>query len=161
MFGNKKKESAPKKNSIIPTTASHSLNSLVHGTIVEGTVKSESDIRVDGVIKGSLNCSAKVIIGPTGFVEGEVRCVNAVIEGRFEGNLSVAELLNVRETAKVVGDVKTNKLIVQSGAVFSVSCKMGVKQGNGSMDARSSTAKSVVKAGSTPKKKVSVQKEAS
>ena len=124
MFNNKKEETQSKKG-IIPTTASHSLNTLVKGTVVEGTVKSESDIRIDGIIKGSLNCNAKVIIGPSGFIEGEVKCANAVIEGRFEGSLQVTELLNVRENAKVSGDVRTNKLIVQSGATFNVDCKMG------------------------------------
>ena len=126
MFGsNKNKEANNKKNGIIPTQASHSLNSLVKGTIIEGTIKSESDIRIDGIIKGSLNCKAKVIIGPSGSIEGEVKCENAVIEGKFDGNLTVAELLNVRETARITGDVKTNKLIVQSGAMFDVNCKMG------------------------------------
>jgi cytoskeletal protein CcmA (bactofilin family) len=122
---NSKKEVTQSKKSIIPTTASHSLNTLVKGTVVEGTVKSESDIRIDGIIKGSLTCNAKVIIGPSGFIEGEIKCANAVIEGKFEGSLQVTELLNVRENAKVSGDVRTNKLIVQSGAVFNVDCKMG------------------------------------
>ncbi|MCW0295052.1 polymer-forming cytoskeletal protein, partial [Klebsiella pneumoniae] len=71
-----------------------------------------------------LNCKSKVIIGPTGVVEGEIRCANAVIEGRFQGNLQVKELLNIRDTAEVEGEVTTNKLLVQSGAKFNVSCKM-------------------------------------
>ena len=130
MFGsNNKKEvsrsTKTKSSTIIPSSNSHSLNSLVQGTVVEGSVKSVSDIRVDGTIKGKLICDAKVIIGPTGFVEGEIRCKNAVIEGKFEGNLEVAELLNIRESAKISGDVITNKLIVQSGAVFNVACTMG------------------------------------
>jgi cytoskeletal protein CcmA (bactofilin family) len=129
MFNNKKEVTQSKK-SIIPTTTSHSLNTLVKGTLVEGTVKSESDIRIDGVIKGTLNCNAKVIIGPSGFIEGKVRCANAVIEGKFEGSLQVTELLNVRENAKVYGDVITKKLIVQSGAVFNVDCKMGGLESN-------------------------------
>ncbi len=150
MFGNKKNKDVvdTQKKGIIPQNASHSLNSLVKGTIVEGTVNSESDIRIDGTIKGSLTCSAKVIIGPLGVVEGEVRCKNAVIEGKFEGNLSVGELLNVRETATVIGDVKTNKLIVQSGAVFNVACQMGAHQSNnGSLD--SSKAAKIVKSASS------------
>ncbi len=144
MFSSKKKEAMPSsssKKSILPST-SHSLNTIVNGTVIEGTIKSESDIRVDGVIKGSLNCNAKVIIGPTGFIEGEVRCQNAVIEGKFEGTLQVTELLNVRETAQVLGDVRTNKLIVQSGAVFSVACQMGASKGS-NMDSKS--ANSIVK----------------
>lgn len=130
MFGsssNNKKEAAKPNGS--PVT--HSLNSLVQGTVVEGTVTSESDIRIDGAIKGKLFCNAKVIIGPAGSIEGEIKCKNAVIEGKFHGTLEVAELLNIRENANVSGDVRTNKLIVQSGAVFNVNCTMGnVKQLN-------------------------------
>lgn len=128
MFGNNKKEPG-KNNAILQSGPTHSLNSLVQGTVIEGTVRSENDIRVDGSIKGNLHCDAKVIIGPTGKVEGEVTCKNAVIEGAFDGNITVSELLNIRESAKISGDVTTDKLIVQSGATFNVSCNMGVKPG--------------------------------
>lgn len=127
MFGNNtnnKKEANKAKTTAAPAPSSNAFNSLVQGTTVEGTLKADSDIRVDGVIKGKLYCDAKVIIGPTGAIEGEIRCQNAVIEGKFEGILVVAELLNVRESAVVKGDVTTNKLIVQSGAVFNVTCTM-------------------------------------
>ncbi|MEQ8703015.1 MAG: polymer-forming cytoskeletal protein [Phaeodactylibacter sp.] len=125
MFGgNNKKENTNTKSTNTPT-ASSGLNSLVKGTVVEGTVKSESDIRIDGTIKGKLVCDAKVIIGPTGYVEGEIRCQNAVVEGKFEGTLEVSALLNVRESAVVSGEVTTEKLIVQSGATFNVTCSMG------------------------------------
>jgi len=77
-------------------------------------------------VKGKIYCDAKVIIGPSGTVEGEISCQNAVIEGRFEGVLEVKELLNVRETAFINGDVSTGKLIVQPGAVFNVVCKMNI-----------------------------------
>ena len=144
MFNSKKKKET--SQSLAPSGHTHSLNTLVKGTVVEGTVKSESDIRVDGTIKGALSCKAKVIIGPTGAVDGDIKCENAVIEGRFDGNLQVADLLNVRETAQVSGDVKTNKLIVQSGAIFNVSCKMGVQSSNnGSFDSVKKASKPVVK----------------
>jgi len=128
MFGsNNSKEATKTKNgtpSSPSSSSSHALNSLVQGTTVEGTIKADSDIRVDGAIKGKLFCDAKVIIGPTGQIEGEVKCQNAVIEGKFDGVLIVTELLNVRETAQITGDVTTGKLIVQSGAVFNVTCSM-------------------------------------
>lgn len=130
MFGNNStKKEAAKTNG---TPSMNSLNTLVQGTLVEGTVKSESDIRIDGTIKGKLICDAKIIIGPGGSIEGEIKCKNAVIEGKFQGNLEVAELLNIRESASVSGDVVTNKLIVQSGAAFNVNCTMGVTKSSGS-----------------------------
>ena len=145
MFGSKSKEDNNKSSSSVSGGGSNpnALNSLVKGTIVEGTVSSESDLRVDGIIKGLLTCNSKVIIGPTGSVIGEIKCVNAIIEGHFEGKLRVSELLNVRETADVKGDILTNKLIVQSGASFNVICDMGtttlgtsinaLKAGNGQL----------------------------
>jgi cytoskeletal protein CcmA (bactofilin family) len=120
MFGNNKKTEA-----IASAANTSALNSLVQGTTVEGSVKAESDIRIDGVIHGDLTCSAKVIIGPTGSIKGEVRCANAMIEGKFEGTLYVDDLLSVKETASVIGQIHTDKLIVQSGAVFNVTCDMG------------------------------------
>lgn len=130
MFGSKKSEVTPASNnrSSTPSSTSNALNSLVKGTKVEGTVSSESDIRIDGIIVGTLICKAKVIIGPTGAVEGDVQCENAVIEGRFEGSLKVNQLLTVKDSAEVHGDVNTNKLLVQSGATFNVTCRMGASK---------------------------------
>lgn len=128
MFGSNKNTEDVKT---APASTPNALNALAKGTVVEGTIRCDNDLRIDGTIKGKLTCQAKVIIGPTGMVEGEVRCQNAVIEGRFKGNLQVSELLNVRETAEVDGEIVTNKLLVQSGARFNVSCKMESGSANG------------------------------
>lgn len=117
MFGgNKTKET----NKGATTTAgpSHSFNSLVQGTVVEGDIQSKSDIRIDGRIKGSLKCEAKVILGPTGSIEGEVTCKSAMVEGRFQGTLVVEDLLTIKETADVNGQIRYGKLVVQPGAVL-------------------------------------------
>jgi len=123
MFGNTKNES--KSNGAISTPSTTTSNSLVQGTNVEGTVQAEKDIRIDGTMKGTLICKGKVIIGPTGTIIGDVQCENAVIEGRFEGIMTVGEVLHIKETAKVEGDISTQKLIVQPGSIFNVKCKMG------------------------------------
>jgi len=124
MFGSKKKNqnTSPQKTGGAPKKAG--LNSLVQQTNLEGTINADSDFRVDGSIKGTLICSAKVIIGPTGSVEGTINCQNAVIEGRFTGELRVTDSLTVKESAHISGDVYTTTLVVQPGAVFNVICKM-------------------------------------
>jgi cytoskeletal protein CcmA (bactofilin family) len=127
MFGSKKTETTPTTTLVAKTTTSdttNALNSLVKGTTVEGTIYSESDIRVDGIIKGNLTCKSKVIIGPTGVIDGEVKCENAMIEGKMLGKLRVTDLLSVKESAEIVGDVVTGKLLVQPGAIFNVTCNM-------------------------------------
>ena len=127
MFGNKTsetKETTVRKNTGLNSNAL-SINSLVQGTRLEGTLHADSDIRIDGELKGSLFCKGKVIIGDTGKIEGDIKCVNAVVEGTFDGILNVSELLHIKEGAKISGEINTDKLIVHSGAVFNVTCKMG------------------------------------
>ncbi|MEM9545579.1 MAG: polymer-forming cytoskeletal protein [Bacteroidota bacterium] len=126
MFKNKSKENGTSSSSSSSSPApSGSTNSLVAGTSLEGTINASSDIRIDGKLKGMLDCKGRVIIGPEGRVEGEIICQNAVIEGSFQGKLNVKELLNVRESANIQGDVITNKLLVQPGAIYNVTCSMG------------------------------------
>ena len=128
MFGSKDNSTAtsaasPGKtaNPSSPTGA----NVLVKGTTVEGKIISEGDIRIDGIVRGSLDCKAKVVIGTTGVVDGDITCQNALIEGKFDGKLIVKEMLSLRGTAQVTGDVSTQKLVVEAGALFNVTCKMG------------------------------------
>jgi cytoskeletal protein CcmA (bactofilin family) len=127
MFGNKKDEKGTGTIStpISSGGATGAINSIVKDTKIEGTIEAASDIRIDGELIGTLNCKGRIIIGPEGSVKGDINCQNGVIEGKFKGNLIVKETLNVRETAKIEGDVNTNKLVVQPGAVFNVSCNMG------------------------------------
>ena len=106
MFGNSNSDQKNKANGIT-SAASTATNSLVHGTTIEGSIQADKDIRIDGSLTGSLHCKGKVIIGPTGQISGEITCENAVIEGKFEGILVVGDVLHVKETAKIEGDVST------------------------------------------------------
>jgi cytoskeletal protein CcmA (bactofilin family) len=137
MFGNSSNDQKNKSNGM-SGASSTATNSLVQGTNLEGSIQADTDIRIDGTLTGSLNCKGKVIIGPTGYISGEITCENAVIEGRFEGILIVGDVLHIKETAKVEGDVSTNKLVVQPGSIFNVKCKMGAqsgaKKGHGSQE---------------------------
>ena len=83
MFGNAKNEQKVKTNGLMPSTSSSSSNSLIQGTNIEGTIQADKDIRIDGSLQGSLNCKGKVIIGPTGFISGDVQCENAVLVRSF------------------------------------------------------------------------------
>ncbi len=125
MFGGKKENKTQMASGTTSSPSSNSINSLVIGTKIQGTIEATNDIRIDGEVHGDLNCQGKVIVGPQGKIKGEVHCQNAVIEGSFEGILKVKEVLNVRETAVISGDIQTNQLLVQAGAVFNVNCNMG------------------------------------
>lgn len=120
MFGSNNNKDTKKTESSTPnrTGSGRGLNTVNEGTTVVGDLQAESDIRVDGTIKGNLKCKAKVIIGPKGMIDGEVTCENAVIEGGFNGKLHVKDMLSIKETAKVSGDVITRKVAMMAGCDF-------------------------------------------
>lgn len=130
MFG--KKENTHSTTVQRTSTSSMQHNSLVSGTHVEGTITSENDFRIDGSFKGTLTCKARVIIGPSGKFNGDIVCQNAIIEGIFNGKLDIHDVLEVREGARIEGDVTTGKLQVQAGSVFDVKCVMGERESKGS-----------------------------
>lgn len=124
MFGGKKTEN----ESASRQAAGLAVNLLASGTLYEGKIQTENDIRIDGQFKGQLVCKARLIIGPSGVFDGDCQCMNAVVEGTFQGRMKIIETLEVRENGKVRGEIQTKKLIVHSGAVFDVQCDMGVQK---------------------------------
>ena len=101
------------------------LNRIVEGTVIEGQINSESNIRIDGFLKGTINTKGRLVLGPEGKIEGDITCTNADIEGTLDGTINVKELLTLKSSAKLQGDISTNKLSIEPGAVFSGSCSMG------------------------------------
>lgn len=109
-----------KKNNMKET-----VNTIGEGTIIKGDVESKGDIRVDGTLKGSVNTSGKVVLGKEGVIEGDVICNSADIAGTVNAKITVSQLLLLKTTAKLNGDIIANKLSIEPGAAFTGSCSMG------------------------------------
>ncbi|MBL7904752.1 MAG: polymer-forming cytoskeletal protein [Bacteroidales bacterium] len=101
-----------------------SANLIQSGTTITGDIQSNGNIRIDGILTGTINAGGKVILGSTGSVEGDIRCMNADIEGRVNGSIRVRELLSFKATADVTGEIFTGKLAIEPGARFTGTCRM-------------------------------------
>jgi cytoskeletal protein CcmA (bactofilin family) len=101
-----------------------SVNRLVEGTKIIGDIISESNIRIDGEVEGNITTSAKVVIGENGSLKGNLTCQEADIEGKIDGKLMVEGLLILRDRSNIQGDIYTNKLHIEEGAIFLGACKM-------------------------------------
>ena len=120
MFGSKNDKSSSNTNHV----ATNVSNSIVEGTKITGDIIASNDIRIDGELTGNLDCNGRVIIGPQGKVEGKIQAQNAIIEGNFLGEILIRELLSIKENASVIADIRTDKISIQPGAVFSGNCTM-------------------------------------
>ena len=101
------------------------VNMIGAGTTINGDVQSKGDIRVDGTLKGSVTTEGKVVLGKEGVIEGDVVCKNADISGILNAKIAVSQLLALKASAKLNGDITTNKLSIEPGAEFTGSCSMG------------------------------------
>lgn len=74
---------------------------------------------------GLLSIGGKLVVGKDGCVEGQIICRSAEVEGKITvSTLEVAELLVLKATAVVIGDVKVDKLSIEQGATFVGHCAM-------------------------------------
>jgi len=103
----------------------NSVNLIGTGTKIKGNIQSEGDIRIDGTLIGTIKSKGKVVVGSTGTVEGEITCENADISGTVKIKITVSDVLLLKPTAKLTGDIVTSKLAIESGATFSGTCSMG------------------------------------
>src|SRR6187397_3238615 len=95
------------------------------GTTIKGDISSNSDLRIDGTIIGNINSNAKIVIGNSGVVEGDIFGNNADIVGKTSGTIKVKELLQLRGECVVNGNIYAGKLQVEPSATFNGQCHMG------------------------------------
>ncbi|MEN8119338.1 MAG: polymer-forming cytoskeletal protein [Bacteroidota bacterium] len=106
-----------------------SRNSFANGTEISGEIKSSGNVRIDGKLKGNINIKGRLVIGATGFVEGDIVCNDCDVLGKVVGKINVLELLSLKASANIQGDMITKKLSIEPGAKFTGTCKMDEKQG--------------------------------
>ncbi|MDR3268292.1 MAG: polymer-forming cytoskeletal protein [Tannerella sp.] len=102
-------------------------NVLANGTLVTGTVVTESDFRLDGRIEGDIHCKGKIVVGPKGSVLGNIISENAEVLGLVEGTIRIKEKLVLKSTANIKGDIFIQLLEIEPGAHFNGTCNMSGK----------------------------------
>lgn len=109
------------KTTYQPPTA---VNTICEGTQITGDIVTNGEIRIDGILTGNLDAKGKVVIGVTGKVNGQVICKNCDVQGSIDGKVEVTQLLSLKSTSKVSGDIITHQLGIEPGARFNGNCKM-------------------------------------
>lgn len=104
---------------------STSSNTIGKGTYLEGNLESHGNIRIEGKITGNVKSKSKVALGNGSLIQGNILAQNADIEGEVKGKIEISELLVLKATAVINGDILTGKMVVEPGAVFNGTCKMG------------------------------------
>ncbi len=99
---------------------------IAKGAVLNGDIETYGTIRLEGKIYGNLRSKGKTSLGESAFVQGNILAQSAEIAGEVKGTVEIAEILTLKATAVINGDIICNKLIVEAGATFNGKCQMGV-----------------------------------
>lgn len=106
------------------------INMISEGTSIKGDINANGDTRIDGELVGNISSKGKLVVGPKGKIDGEVHCTNVEVSGYIKGKVTASELLTLKSSSKIEGDIVAGKLAVEPGATFTGSCSMGTKTVN-------------------------------
>jgi len=98
---------------------------VAQGTRIDGDFKTTENVRIDGSLKGNVECSKKLVLGKTASIEGVLKAKDAVVMGTIKGDLEISGLLKLESTASVIGDIRAKKIIVEEGAIYDGISKIG------------------------------------
>ncbi len=115
-----------KENSIEPTNLN--INRISEGTTIVGSISAKGDLRIDGRVEGTISATGKVVIGSTGYIKGDLTAATLDMMGYIDGNLVVSDVVMMKSSAAIDGNVFAGKLLVESGARLNGHCLIGKKE---------------------------------
>lgn len=92
-------------------------------TEIEGNIRTNESIRIDGKIKGEVHAES-VILGESGAILGDITANSVTIGGKVKGNIGAGSHLELLPKSQVFGDLRTSKLVIADGATFEGNCQM-------------------------------------
>jgi cytoskeletal protein CcmA (bactofilin family) len=94
-------------------------NSIGKSVKVVGQIYSKEDLYVDGTVEGTLEASEhKITIGPHGTIQAGIKAREVLVLGTITGNVEAFERLEIRKDAKLLGDIRTARIVIEDGAYF-------------------------------------------
>ena len=104
------------------------INRIVEGTHMEGIIRSEGSIRIDGSFSGDIHTAGRLVIGKSGRIEGRIDCMDCESEGLVLGELRVAGLLSLKASSRDDGEIQYGRMAVEAGAQVVGTCRLDGEQ---------------------------------
>lgn len=127
MFNKRDRSEEKKAVGNMPTDSSNvkdAVNVISKETKITGDIKVLGNIRIEGSVDGTIHSIGRVVVGEFSVIKGDISTVEAEISGKIEGKVICSEILFLKKTAVISGDITTKKLVVENGAIFNGKCHM-------------------------------------
>jgi cytoskeletal protein CcmA (bactofilin family) len=86
---------------------------------IKGQIFAREDLTLDGEMEGTIECHEhRLTIGPNARVQASLKAREIIIQGSIQGNVEASDKIDIRREAKLVGDIKTSRIVIEDGAYF-------------------------------------------
>ncbi len=99
-------------------------------TSMSGELYAKGIVRIEGFYKGEIVTESDLIIGEKADIKGDIKCLNATVAGKIEGNMEVQKKLEIFKSGNLSGDINVGSLMIEDGAFFSGKCFMNEREVN-------------------------------
>lgn len=99
-----------------------------NGCVLNGDFTAAGSVRLDGCVEGNVTVSGQLVLGATGKIHGNVEASSAVLGGEVIGSVKAPEKAELTSTARVIGDIGTNLIVVDAKAIFQGKCDMNQEE---------------------------------
>ena len=126
MFGTSSKEKSATAANLNPNDKEGVATTVIaKGTTIEGKFHCGENVRLDGNIHGEVKVDKRFVMGEGSYVQGNIHARDAAIKGKIKGDVHVKEALHLMESAMIEGNITAKTMIVEEGARYNGSCKIG------------------------------------
>ncbi len=98
---------------------------IAKGTLIEGKFACAENVRLDGAVHGEVSVDKRLVLGEGSYVQGNIHARDAAVRGKVKGDVFISEVLHLMETAEIEGNISARSMIVEEGARYNGSCKIG------------------------------------
>ncbi len=103
----------------------NAVNLLCEGTMIVGDIKTKNDLRIDGIIKGKMITSGRLVVGSTAKIEGNIDCTNVDV---VIGDILASGAVALKSPARVMGNIASGVVSIEPGVIFNGNCQMSKKE---------------------------------
>jgi cytoskeletal protein CcmA (bactofilin family) len=102
-----------------PETPKGSAASIGKSVIIKGQILSREDLYLDGELEGTVELQEhRLTIGPNGRVSANIKAREIVVIGTIQGNVEASDKIEIKKEARLVGDIRTTRIVIEDGAYF-------------------------------------------
>jgi cytoskeletal protein CcmA (bactofilin family) len=109
-----------------PRTGAHTV--IGSSIVIDGEISGDEDLVIQGTVKGKIALKESLFVEGSGVIEADIETANVEVAGQVTGNIVASDRVELKADCKVLGDIRSPRILIADGAVFKGSVDMDVKE---------------------------------